>query len=176
MKITVIASGKLDASISAFALSVGKVKDTAQRICVSILADLRDHGDKPTAVKRANALVNAMGKGMRAKSMLAWFEQNSPMVFNKETKALVSGFSAMSPVKDHTKIAPNHALAAVPWEEAAVEKDYVPLADWNAALKALVARAKTDLEKMGDKSKVNKEQLAMLERMAGVVTSDNVPH
>lgn len=46
------------------------------------------------------------------------------------------------------------------------------MADWNAALMALVKRAKTDLEKMGDKSKVSTAQLALLESMAAGV---NVP-
>ena len=161
----------IDAAIPMLAKSIGTVVTNVQKIAVSILGDLLKHGDKPTAVKRANALVEALGKGMRAQSLLAWFEQNAPMVYNAETKLLVAGFTAMSPVRDHTKINLAVSTAAL-WQDAKADPEYKALADWNAALMALVKRAKTDIEKMGAASKVNTAQLALLESMAAGV---NVP-
>lgn len=135
-----------------------------QMLAVSVIYALHKSGDKPTAVKRANALVDAVKGGMKSNALLRWFETHSPMVFNKETKLLVDGFSPNSPVKDHTKI---NALEArdKPWFEAIPEPEYKPMADLNTLLARIVKQGKADVEKLGDKSKVDLQQLAALEAM-----------
>ncbi len=155
----------IDAGIASLAKSVATLTGNVQKLAVSILRDFKASGDKPTAVRRANALVDALGKGMRANSLRGWFEQNGPFIYNKETKVLVIGFTGNSPVKDHTKIDLATSQAAL-WYEAVKDPDYVPLADWSAALNALIKRAKTDIEKMGEKSKVDPAQLGQLELLA----------
>jgi len=151
----------IDAALPMLEKRIANLVLDVQKIAVSILRDFKTHGDKPTAVRRANALVKALGKGIKHNQMLAWFECNSPMVYNQETKQL-----AASPVKDHSKIDAEGIVKAL-WYEAAPEAEYKPLEDWNKALNALIKRAKEDVAKMGDKSKVNKDQLHLLELMAG---------
>lgn len=155
----------IDAALPMLEKRIAGLVLDVQKIAVSILRDFKTHGDKPTAVRRANALVKALGKGVKGNQMLAWFECNAPLVYNKETKLLVAGFTAASPVKDHAKIDSDGIVTAL-WYEAAPEAEYKPLDDWNKALMALVKRAKEDIAKMGDKSKVNPQQLATLEMLA----------
>lgn len=155
----------IDAALPMLEKRIASLVLDVQKLAVSILRDFKTHGDKPTAVKRANALVKALGKGVKGNQMLAWFESNAPMVYNKETKQLVAGFTDASPCKDHTKIDTDGIVNAL-WYEAAPEAEYKPLEDWNKALMALVKRAKEDIAKMGDKSKVNRGQLAQLELLA----------
>ena len=155
----------IDAALPMLEKRIAGLVLDVQKIAVSILRDFKAHGDKTTTVRRANALVHALGKGVKGNQMLAWFESNAPLTYNKETKLLVAGFSAASPVKDHSKIDADGIVTAL-WYEAAPEKEYQPLEDWNKALNALIKRAKEDVAKMGDKSKVNKTQLAQLELLA----------
>lgn len=156
----------IDAGIATLEKSIASVTGNVQKLAVSILRDWHLHNDSDTAVKRANALVKALGKGMRANALRTWFEHNSPLVFNKETKLLVKGFTALSPVKDASKIDIAASTKAL-WHDAdGGEPEYKPITDWNAQLAALIKRAKTDIEKQGDKSKVDKTQLAQLELLA----------
>lgn len=155
----------IDAAIPMLAKSVATLNTNVQKLIVSLLADFKKSGDKPTAVRRANEVVKALGKGMRANSLQGWFEQNAPMVYNKETKLLVAGCTGMSPVKDHTKIDLAVSTAAL-WYDAVAEQEYKPLEDWTKMLTALVKRAKDDLKHQGTKSKVDLAQLAVLEGMA----------
>lgn len=155
----------IDTAIPALEKSVAGLVANIQKLAVSVLADFKAHGDKPTATRRANALVAALGKGMRSASLLAWFEQNGPFVFNTETKLLVVGFTGLSPVKDHKKIDLEVSKAAL-WQEAKPPEDYKPLADWSKALNGLIAKAKKDIAELGDASKVDVAQLATLEQLA----------
>lgn len=160
-----------DNSIEAGIASIEKRTTTLiadiQKLAVSILVSFNKSGDKPTAARRANALHKALGKGMRANSLLGWFEQNSPMVYNKETKQLVCGFTAASPVKSHTDI-PVATLPTTLWQDAVADPEYKPLEDWNKVLQGIIKRAEQDIAKMGDKSKVNAAQLAQIKAMAAV--------
>lgn len=154
----------IDDAIVSLEKSIGNVTQNVQKVAVSILRAFKEHGDKPTAERRANALVKALGKGLRAKSMLAWFEQQAPLVWNAQEKKLVPGFTAAHPVKDHKKIDIELCIKSL-WYEAQAEAEYKPLADWTKLLQQIVTRAKTDIEKQGEKSKVNLKQLAILEGM-----------
>lgn len=156
----------IEAGIAAIAKRSATLMTDVQKIAVSILRDMKQHGDKPTAAKRANALCHALGAGMRANALRQWFEQLSPMVWNDKEKMLVPGFSVTSPVKDHADINVETCIAT-PWQLAdGGEKAYRPIDNWSAQLASLVKRAKEDIKAMGDKSKVDLKQLAMLESMA----------
>jgi hypothetical protein len=126
---------------------------------------MKQHGDKPTAAKRANALVAVMGKGMRSDSLKMWFEVHAPLVWNETDKLLVPGFTASSPITAHADIDVEKCIAD-PWQDAKVDAPYKAIGDWTAQLAALIKRAKTDLKEMGTKSKVDLAQLAVLEGMA----------
>lgn len=160
-----MSEGDIDGAITAIGKRTQGLNKDVQCVAVSILAAFKAHGDKPTATRRMNALVLSLGKGMRRDSMLAYFEQLAPVVYNTATKQLVGGATAMSPVKEHAKINLADAIA-LNWYEAKAEPEYKPLADWSAFLAMAVKKAKADIEAMGDKSKVNREQLAQLEAMA----------
>ncbi len=155
----------IDAAIPQIKKTIGSVTLSVQHIAVSILAAFKEHGDKDTATRRMNGLVDSLGKGMRSNSLRAFFEQQAPVVFNKDTDTLVAGSSAVSPVRTHQQIDAMKARNC-PWFEAQPEKPYQPMADWSAALNAVIKRAKEDMKKMGEKSKVNTVQLAQLEAMA----------
>jgi hypothetical protein len=133
-----------------------------QKVCTSILVNWQSSGDKDTAVRRANALVEALGDGLRKNSLLKWFESNSPMIYNKESKGLAFGSTAASPVRKFQDI-PVLVLPSTPWQTAKAEEEYKPITDLSVLIKALVKKATADLEKLGSNSKVKKEQLAALE-------------
>lgn len=157
----------IEAGIAGIAKRAVTLTTDIQKVAVSILVSFHNSGDKPTAARRANALHKALGKGMRANSLLAWFEQNAPMVWNKELSQLVCGFTAASPVKEHQKI-PVGTLPKTLWQDASPEPEYKPLEDWGKMLQGIIKRAEQDIAKMGDKSKVNAEQLAQIKLMATV--------
>lgn len=136
-----------------------------QKLAVSILRDMKQHGDKPTAAKRANGLCASLGNGMRRDSLLTWFEMHAPLVWNATEKTLVPGSTASSPVKAHADIDVEKCIAD-PWQDAIKVPEYKAIGDWTAQLAALIKRAKTDLKEMGTKSKVDLAQLAVLEGMA----------
>lgn len=154
----------IDAGIADVQMRSGKLTMNIQHLAVSILAALVKHGDKPTAARRANALVHAVGKGMRGNSLIGWFEQNAPMMYNKETKQLVFGVTAANPVKTVDKIDLAAAVKAM-WHDAVPETPYKPIADIGALIKQIVAKAEKDIETMGEKSKVDVETLAKLKAL-----------
>ena len=134
-----------------------------QKLAVSIIHAFHQSGDGQTAALRANALVTAIANG-KQNSLRRWFETHAPFVYNKETKLLVVGFSASSPVKNYKDI---DALAARAdnWFDSIPDPEYKPIADWTAQIAQLVKRGVADLERMGDKSKVDKGQLAALQAL-----------
>lgn len=155
----------IEAGIAAISKRIATLTVDVQKIAVSILRDMKQHGDKPTAAKRANALSVALGNGMRSDSLKAWFETHAPLVWNATEKQLVPGSTAASPVRDHTLIDVEKCIAD-PWQDAIKVPEYKAIGDWTAQLQALIKKAKTDLKEMGTKSKVDLAQLAVLEGMA----------
>ena len=156
----------IDAGIAALEKSIATMTGNVQKLAVSILRDWKQHNDDATAVRRANALVKALGKGMRANALRTWFEHNAPMVYNEQTKLLVKGSTAASPVREASKINLEVSTKAL-WHDAdGGEAPYKPIADWPGQIAALIKRAKTDIEKQGDKSKVDPVQLRQLELLA----------
>lgn len=156
----------MDAGIIAIGKRSATLVQDVQKIAVSILRDMKQHGDKPTAVKRANGLCVALGAGMRANALRLWFETLAPMVWNDKEKHLVAGSTVTSPVKDTKDIDVDKAIAS-PWQLAdGGEKPYKPIDNWSAQLNALIKRAKEDIKTVGTKSKVDLAQLAVLEGMA----------
>ena len=154
----------IDTGIADIAKRVSGLNAHIQYLAVSILAALKQYGDKPTAARRANALVKALGKGMRANSLIGWFEQNAPMMYNRDTKQLVFGVTVANPVKSVDKI-DLAACAKAVWYDAVPETPYKPIADMGALIKQIVARAEKDMAEMGDKSKVDAETLAKLKAL-----------
>lgn len=141
-----------------------KMHHSVQCLAVSILAAWKEHGDTPTATKRANALLSALGNGVRKNTLKAYFEQLSPMVWNKEEKALVYGFSSLSPVKAFAKI-DLAACEALKWHEAgAPEPEYVPL-DWTKAIESLIKRAETEIKKRGAEATVTPDMVEKLKAL-----------
>jgi hypothetical protein len=156
----------MDAGITAIGKRSATLMQDVQKIAVSILRDMKQHGDKPTAVKRANGLCAALGAGMRANALRLWFETLAPMVWNDKEKTLTYGHSATSPVRDTKDIDVDKCIAS-PWQLAdGGEKPYKPIDNWSAQLASIIKRAHEDIKAMGDKSKVNKAQLLVLEGMA----------
>jgi len=156
----------IEQGIAAIAKRSATLTMDVQKIAVSILRDMKQHGDKPTAAKRANALIAAMGHGMRGNALRLWFETHAPLVWNKAEKALVPGSTVTSPVRDHTLIDVEKCIAD-PWQLAdGGEKPYQPIDNWQAQLASLIKRAKADIKAVGTKSKVDLAQLAVLEGMA----------
>ena len=91
-------ANSIEAGIAAISKRVATLTVDVQKLAVSILRDMKQHGDKPTAAKRSNALIAALGKGMRSQSLTMWFELHAPLVWNEQEKKLVAGSTASSPV------------------------------------------------------------------------------
>lgn len=132
----------IDAAIPALAKSVGTLTENVQKLAVSILGDFRQHGDKPTSERRANALVAALGSGMRANSLRQWFLDNGPFLWNEKDKKLVAGTDASSKVKSHTAIADSKVLAVVKWWEAQKEEAFKPFNEFDELSKLLEKHTK----------------------------------
>ena len=162
--------GMADKDIVAGITSVGKrhksLYTDIQFLSVSIIHAFHTSGDGQTACRRANDLIKALAGG-KQNALRRWFETQAPMVFNKETKELVVGHSPASPVKDYKKI---NALAArdQQWFDAIPDPEYKPMADLNGQIAQLIKRAETDIERLGDKSKVNPATLDALRKLAQV--------
>lgn len=171
---TFINAADMDKQISLFGNSVATVTKRAQVICCSIAKHLHDHGDYPSAVKWANDLVKALGKGMKGQQMLRWFEYNTPMVFNSETKELVRGFGPTSPVKEHGKIDVGACISAL-WFEAMPEQAYQPIGDLNSLLAGIIKKAEKDRKELGDKSKISVAQLEALKSLQKANPAPIVP-
>lgn len=159
--------GMADKDVEAGIMSISKrhksLYGDIQMLSVSIIAALHKSGDGETATKRANALITALANG-KQNSLRRWFETQCNMVYNKETKQLVIGHSASSPVKHHSKI---NALESrgVNWFDAIPETEYKAIADWTGQIAALVKKGQKDIAELGDKSKVNKAHIMALEQM-----------
>lgn len=162
--------GMNDQDIAAGITSVGKRHKSLyadiQFLAVSIIHAFHKSGDGQTATRRANGLIAAIANG-KQNSLRRWFETQAPMVFNKDTKELVVGHSPASPVKDYKAI---NALASkdVQWFDSIPDPEYKPMADLGGQIMQLVKRAKEDIARLGDKSKVNPAQLAALESLLAV--------
>ena len=157
----------IDAGTVATGKSAVTIADNIQKMAVSILVAWQACGDRETAVKQANSLVNALGKGMRKASLQTWFIKNSPVMIGEGEVSkglLVFGVSGASAVKDFKSI-PVAGLALDLWVEAKKEQEVTPIQDWTKFINIVLNKAKKDLTTFGDKSKVNKEQLAVMERM-----------
>lgn len=154
----------IEQAIASLAKRTETLTQDYQRVAVSILQAFKSSGDKVTACRRANAVANALGKGMRKNSMVAWFQKNAPMVWNEEAKELVFGHTGQHPVKHWEAIADTKELAEVKWWDAVKPEEPKPL-DWTATLLSLVKKAEKDLKEHGPNSKVSPEQLAILQGM-----------
>ena len=159
--------GMADKDIAAGIISVGKRHKTLykdiQHLAVSIIHGFHKSNDTETVTRRANDLIAALAGG-KQNALRRWFETFAPLVYNKETKLLVVGFNASSPVKDYRKIDAMKARDEL-WYNAIPDPEYKPLADLNGQIAQLVKRAKTDIERLGDQSKVNRQQLVALESL-----------
>lgn len=154
----------IDAAIASLAKRTETLTQDYQKIAVSILMAWKSSGDKVTATRRANQLVNSLGQGMRKNSMSVWLQKNAPLVLNEETKELVFGYTNASPVKHHDAIRDAKELASDYWYTAVKQEEPKPL-DWSATLISLVKKAERDLKQHGANSKVSAEQLAILQGM-----------
>lgn len=161
---TALSQTAIDATIKSIGTRANTLRNDVQKASASIMLNLKANGDYPTATRQMNALFKAMGNGMRSKALLAHFELHAPVVWNKETKELVRGHTAASPVKAHADIN-SEAVLANKWDEAIQEPEYKPIGDFGAAIAQLIKKADADIEKLGDKSKVDRAQLAALRAM-----------
>lgn len=136
----------------------GKLDDYIQKTAVSILAHMKEHGDAETGCKLANNLINSLGKGMRANSLRQYFLNWGPFVWNEDEKVLVK-------VSKEIMRPQNIVLVEAEkqhWNEAKKEPEFKPIEDWKATIARLVKKAKEDMEKLGENSKVNKDQVAIM--------------
>lgn len=159
-----MAGNTVESAISSIAKRSATLTRDVQFTAVSILHELVKHNDTGTAAKRANLLVAALGKGMRATSLQRWFESNAPFVFNKETKELVFGSTAASPVRKVSDIDLVKCRDAA-WQDAEPMQEYKPIADFGKLVLQLIKKAETDREKLGDASKVDPVMLDTLKAL-----------
>lgn len=152
-------AAEIDAALPTLQSDIATITGRVQAMACSILAAWHKSGDKDTAVRQTNALIVALGNGMRKSSMQTWLMLHAPLTINKETKLMV--FDITGPVKGYKQI-DEAANAANPWHEAAKNKDAEPIGDWTKMLKGLIAKAENDLVKFPETSKVNRAELAAI--------------
>ena len=90
-------------------------------------------------------------------------------IANKEEKKFV--FAKKKGFKADLKEAINN-----PFWEFKAEEEFKPIQDWTKLISGLVARGLKDLEKMGEQSKVNMEQLAILQKMVPTKSQQTKAH
>ena len=128
------------------------------RIAVSIVARMLETKDHNTCVRLVNAMIEALPAMTRKNAMRSWVEEFTGYTFNKEDKAFV--FAKKEGFKTDLR-----AAIATPFWDFKPEVDFAPIQDWTKLIAGLVGKALKDIEKMGGNSKVNIEQLAMLQKM-----------
>lgn len=141
--------------------STGKTwENLVQRVLVSVLKRGLATKDFRKAAKQITALHDAFPGGARRTGLIKYVEGHFPLSFNTEEKVFVytsmKGFTV-----DFDE------AAKTLWSAYAPEEEYKPIADWHARIKSIVTAAQKDVKEMGAKSKVNKKELAVLEKMIG---------
>lgn len=139
------------------------------RIAVSILMRMEKDSDHNTCVRLVNSMIEALPAMTRKNAMKTWVEKYMGYAYNKDDKAFV--FAKVSGFKINVKAAVNE-----PFWDCDPEKDYQPISDWTKLVAGLVARGLKDLEKMGENSKVDMEQLAILQKLVPVKSAQTKAH
>lgn len=166
-------AAEIDAALPKLQSDIATITGRVQAMACSILAAWKNSGDKDTAVRQANALIVALGNGMRKNSMQTWLMLHAPLTINKDTKLMA--FDITGPVKGYKQI-DEAANAAHPWQDAAPNKDAEPIGDWTKLLKGLIAKAEKDLIAFPDTSKVNRDELATIKALLVPKPADQEEH
>ena len=166
----------LIATDTAIETAIGKAKTQGatlqgafHRIACSIVARMLESKDHNTCVRLTNAMIEALPGMARKNALRSWVEHFLGYTYNKETKAFVfvkrEGF----------KVELADAIAAPFWDFKA-EEEFKPIADWTKLIAGLVGRGLKDIEKLGENSKVNMEQLAILQKMVPTKSQQTKTH
>lgn len=131
------------------------------RILCSIVGLMAKDSDHKTCVRLVNEVIKAMPEGSRSNAVKDWVHVYTGYHWNKDEKAFV--FQKVQGFKLDLE-----AAIKEPFWQLTKEAEYQPIQDWTKMLKTLVEKAKKDISKQGEDTKVDIEQLKVLAKMAGI--------
>lgn len=134
-------------------------QNLVHRVAFSILKRGLDTKDFTKGAKQFTALVEAMPGATRTNALRDWVTAYAPLTWNSEENCFVyTSMKGFDPAGDMTE------AKRTPFWEFSPEPEYKPV-DWAKAIQSIVKRGERDLTELGEKSKVDQEQLDILRRL-----------
>jgi len=151
-----IASFKLIEGSKAIAEAIDSIarrgKKLDREIQIAALSAMQhhvEHGD----VTLINRLIVSMPKGSRVNALRAFIETFGAVVYDSKSKKFVHSKTKAFRLDDAMRIM---------WTDFKREQEYKPIADPAKMVHSLIARMQTDINKMGNNSKVDPGMLRKL--------------